>query len=390
MSIPKRTGKTLLHIAALFVLLEPIWMLTPFVGFLYGSVLNIEVLESGRATSWLLLFVFPTKRLLPVGLFLTLSGISVCIIGAFQVYSAKVLRKGFVKTGIYRYLRHPQYSALIVAGVGFVLMWGRFMAYLCLFVMTYLYYLLSKKEEQRCLARFGKAYREHSKQTIGVIPGMDFLEKTIKQTILSRLPKALVPVVGFLLVTGLALGSGFTILKARQHVHTKLPVIQKEISIDGQKLRIVTFRMCHFEEKKKGFDVKFWVKHIPADDIFLTLTSSKSVRDSLRPFFQEGMDTLFLIFEPRRSIVKRGEKVFVNVLMVPMNARPELAKEDFEAFRKSWEIKGLVKINEMVLGEDAEPVKGNIEVFAIEDVEQDRALKNRIEAKLSIQLSQFF
>ncbi|MCX7044762.1 MAG: hypothetical protein NTX50_04640, partial [Candidatus Sumerlaeota bacterium] len=55
----QRTGEAILSLLGFFVILEPIWMLLPFAGFLYGSVLRIESLGRNPATAWLTHFVFP-------------------------------------------------------------------------------------------------------------------------------------------------------------------------------------------------------------------------------------------------------------------------------------------------------------------------------------------
>ncbi|MCX7007882.1 MAG: hypothetical protein NTY53_11665, partial [Kiritimatiellaeota bacterium] len=49
----------LLKVLGFFVILEPVWMLLPFAGFLYGSVLQIENLNQHPQTAWLTHFVFP-------------------------------------------------------------------------------------------------------------------------------------------------------------------------------------------------------------------------------------------------------------------------------------------------------------------------------------------
>lgn len=76
MNIIEKIGKGIVYIITAFVILEPLWMLTPFVGFLYGSVLNVDFLESSKTSLWLLLFVFPPRRFMVIGLFLVTIGIT--------------------------------------------------------------------------------------------------------------------------------------------------------------------------------------------------------------------------------------------------------------------------------------------------------------------------
>ncbi|HOD84386.1 MAG TPA: hypothetical protein PKG77_23440 [Phycisphaerae bacterium] len=62
-SLVGKIGQGLLKVLTLFVILEPIWMLLPFAGFLYGSVLQIQTLNRNPQTAWLTHFVFPVLTL---------------------------------------------------------------------------------------------------------------------------------------------------------------------------------------------------------------------------------------------------------------------------------------------------------------------------------------
>ncbi|MHC4781012.1 MAG: hypothetical protein ACYTFG_20760, partial [Planctomycetota bacterium] len=61
--ISGRIGEWVLKVLSLFVILEPIWMLLPFAGFLYGSVFHIQFLNRNESTAWLTHFVFPVLTL---------------------------------------------------------------------------------------------------------------------------------------------------------------------------------------------------------------------------------------------------------------------------------------------------------------------------------------
>jgi protein-S-isoprenylcysteine O-methyltransferase Ste14 len=141
-SLLSRIADILLKIAAFFIILEPIWMLLPFAGFLYGSVMHIELLSSNPALSWLVYFVLPTHTLFPIGLILVVLGFLIFLVGAIQIYTAKLLKRGMVKNGIYRFFRHPQYVSLSVFCIGIILTWGRFITYIAFFIMLWLYYYL--------------------------------------------------------------------------------------------------------------------------------------------------------------------------------------------------------------------------------------------------------
>ncbi len=174
-SLTGRTGRALLKVLTLFVILEPIWMLLPFAGFLYGSVLQIQTLNRNPQTSWLTHFVFPVLTGGWTGPIMVVVGLFVFIIGASQIYWAKFRRSGIVTGGLYRFVRHPQYIALTLFGLGLLLAWGRAIMFIAFFMMMFLYYYLTKSEERACVRLFGDDYREYRKRTSFIFPGDRFL-----------------------------------------------------------------------------------------------------------------------------------------------------------------------------------------------------------------------
>jgi protein-S-isoprenylcysteine O-methyltransferase Ste14 len=169
--ILRRVGEVALKVASLFVILEPIWMLLPFAGFLYGSVLRIETLGRYPSTAWLTHFVFPVLTLGWLGPILVVVGFGVFLIGAGQIYWAKLRRTGLVTRGLYRFVRHPQYIALTLFSLGLLLAWGRAIMWVAFFLMMFLYYYLAKSEERSCLRLFGEAYERYRERMSFVIPG---------------------------------------------------------------------------------------------------------------------------------------------------------------------------------------------------------------------------
>src|SRR5919106_2711834 len=73
-------------------------------------------------------------------------------------------------TGPYAWARHPQYLALISIMLGFVIS-GPTLLILAMFpIVTYLYVLLARREEQEALTKFGPAYALYMKRTPRFIP----------------------------------------------------------------------------------------------------------------------------------------------------------------------------------------------------------------------------
>lgn len=162
------------------IVLEILFMISPFALYFYsfyGPTLN--VLHLSPWTSWLTGFFLPhfsytTSPVLgyvkAVAGILILSGLIGFAIAFVQIYWAKLVRKGAVTSGFYRWVRHPQYVALAVLGLGTLLLWPRFTVLLMFVTMLYLYTYLARHEEELCLERFGDEYRSYHDRTGRFLP----------------------------------------------------------------------------------------------------------------------------------------------------------------------------------------------------------------------------
>jgi len=213
-------GSFLLKLLGFFVILEPIWMLLPFAGFLYGSGLRIQVLARHSETSWLTHFVFPVLTLGMTGPILVVVGFLIFLVGAGQIYSAKLFRKGMVTGGLYRFIRHPQYTALTFFGLGLLLAWGRAIMFLAFFAMMFLYYFLAKSEERRCVALFGEKYEEYRRRTSFCIPGDKIITRLITSLPRPAMPRPLAVTTAFVLTMLLAFGLMRLIAAVRARART--------------------------------------------------------------------------------------------------------------------------------------------------------------------------
>ncbi len=206
-SLVGKIGQGLLKVLTLFVILEPIWMLLPFAGFLYGSVLQIQTLNRNPQTAWLTHFVFPVLTLGWTGPVMVVLGLAVFVVGASQIYWAKIRRSGIVTKGLYRFVRHPQYIALTLFGLGLLLAWGRAIMFIAFFLMMFLYYYLTKSEERTCIRLFGDAYREYRERTSFIIPGDRFLRPLRARLPGVNLPAPVRASLAFVLTMGVCFGS---------------------------------------------------------------------------------------------------------------------------------------------------------------------------------------
>ena len=104
------------------------------------------------------------------------------IFGGFIVISAgwRVLydaqkTNAMASTGIYSYVRHPQYVGFILVMFGFLLQWPTLLTFAMFPVLVYMYVRLARTEEGEALAAFGDAYRQYMAEVPGFFPRLDRL-----------------------------------------------------------------------------------------------------------------------------------------------------------------------------------------------------------------------
>jgi len=80
-------------------------------------------------------------------------------------------RSGELATnGLYRRLRHPQYSAFIVIMFGFLLQWPTLLTLVMFPILVYVYVRLARSEEAAMESRFGAEYRSYANRTPRFLP----------------------------------------------------------------------------------------------------------------------------------------------------------------------------------------------------------------------------
>ena len=216
-------------IALYFVIgLEVLIMISPFAAFFYAAFNPVLLfLARWRATHWLSAFFLPHMVTPPdtflmavrvAGSVLFVGGTLMFLLCAGQVYFHKFTGRGPVLGGLYRWIRHPQYLALAVTGIGLAILWPRFLTAALWAVMIALYYLLARDEERRMVARFGDQYRHYMDTTGRFVPR--FLERFVGRV---PLPERALPRVAMVLflALGLSVGSAFAL---RAYTVGKLPL----------------------------------------------------------------------------------------------------------------------------------------------------------------------
>lgn len=100
--------------------------------------------------------------------------ISLIINGWYNIYKkywSKETGKGtLVKTGIYKYIRHPQYAGLLLLSFGMIVEWATLPMLIMFPIMIAMYVRLAKREEKDMILEFGDAYKAYMKSTKMFIP----------------------------------------------------------------------------------------------------------------------------------------------------------------------------------------------------------------------------
>ena len=172
--------KTSAWVLYTLIVLEILFMVSPFAAYYYSIYATpLNALQEFQSTAWLTMYILPhftySESWLANGLILIswpliLLGVVLFVLGFCQIYWSKCTGKGAVEVGLYRYVRHPQYVALAIIGLGTSLYWSRFIVVIAFVSMLCIYYFLARVEENVCLAKFGESYRDYMDRTGMFLP----------------------------------------------------------------------------------------------------------------------------------------------------------------------------------------------------------------------------
>lgn len=89
----------------------------------------------------------------------------------YKKYWSKETGTGaLVKSGVYRYIRHPQYTGLLLLSLGMMIEWATLPMLILYPVMVYMYVRLAKREEMDMIDEFGDEYINYINTTKMFIP----------------------------------------------------------------------------------------------------------------------------------------------------------------------------------------------------------------------------
>ena len=94
------------------------------------------------------------------------------ITGWQKIYKTK---DELVTDGIYKYIRHPQYTGIILVTLGMLVHWPTLITLLMWPILVLVYYHLAKKEEKELEAKFGETYQKYKSEVPMFLPSLKTL-----------------------------------------------------------------------------------------------------------------------------------------------------------------------------------------------------------------------
>ena len=179
-AVPARRALWASSVFYILVAFEFFYMASPFAAYLYSVYgPGLDWLQASGATSWIIQFFMPhfveeTRSVLvdgheALGVVLLTAGMLTFAVGAFQIYRAKLRGADAVTTGLYRHVRHPQYLGLMVASIGMLLIWPRYLVLITTVTVIFVYIALAIAEEGICRRRF-PGYSDYVERTGRFLP----------------------------------------------------------------------------------------------------------------------------------------------------------------------------------------------------------------------------
>jgi len=101
-----------------------------------------------------------------IGTWLSMIGVVLITFGWYKIHRAE----GLVTDGIYRFIRHPQYTGIFLFTLGWILHWPSVMTLILWPVLIAAYIWLAKQEEKVVIQEFGDAYLTYAARTPRFLP----------------------------------------------------------------------------------------------------------------------------------------------------------------------------------------------------------------------------
>ena len=105
---------------------------------------------------------------MPIGLIITSIGLLLVIFGWSLIHKSH--GQNIITTGIYRYVRHPQYLGFILVTLGWLIHWPTLPTAIMWPILVIMYYKLDRKEENEMEKAFGESFLSYKRKVPMLIP----------------------------------------------------------------------------------------------------------------------------------------------------------------------------------------------------------------------------
>lgn len=113
-----------------------------------------------------------------IGELLVLFGVGLVIVGWKKIYQAKA--EGLITDSIYAYIRHPQYTGIILATLGTLIHWPTLFTFFLWPILVFAYWRLAKKEESLMIKRYGARFKEYQGKVPMFVPSLSLAMRVMK------------------------------------------------------------------------------------------------------------------------------------------------------------------------------------------------------------------
>jgi protein-S-isoprenylcysteine O-methyltransferase Ste14 len=99
----------------------------------------------------------------------------ILISAGWKVLYAAQQPRMLATTGVYQYVRHPQYDGFVLVLLGFLLQWPTLLTLAMFPVLVFMYVRLARAEEREARAQFGRDYERYMDEVPAFIPRLSDL-----------------------------------------------------------------------------------------------------------------------------------------------------------------------------------------------------------------------
>ena len=109
------------------------------------------------------------------------AGLILVLLGWRKIFKGK--GNELVTTGVYRYIRHPQYLGFILTTFGMMMAWPTLPTVIMWPVLAFSYYRLAKEEDKEMEKKFGRAYQKYKHEVPMFFPRISFSRKKMNRNL---------------------------------------------------------------------------------------------------------------------------------------------------------------------------------------------------------------